>query len=103
MVSFHGWSLALMEFDPVILRYEGLDAERHLVDLGQIAVSLQGAAQLLGSASTAIITGQYARRAPALSVRVYAGIAKDGCWQLPAIIVPVAPLAAAMFPPVAEM
>jgi hypothetical protein len=92
-----------MEFDPIILRYEGLDADRHQVDLGQVAVSLQGAAQLIGSASSAMITGQYAKRAPALSVRVYAGIARDGCWELPAIIVPVAPIAAAMFPPIAEI
>jgi hypothetical protein len=92
-----------MEFDPVILRYDGLDADRHLVDLGQVAVSLQGAAQLIGSASSAMMTGQYAKRSPALSVRVYAGIARDGCWELPAIIVPVAPVAAAMFPPIAEI
>ncbi len=92
-----------MEFDPVILRYEGLEASRHRVDLGQIGVSLEGAAQLIGSASTAVMTGQYARRAPALSVRVYAGIPRDGCWELPAIIVPIAPIGAAMFPHVVEI
>jgi hypothetical protein len=92
-----------MEFDPVILRYDGLDADRHLVDLGQVAVSLQGAAQLIGSAGSAIMTGQYARRAPALSIRVYAGIPRDGCWELPAIIAPVAPVAGIMFPQIAEI
>ena len=92
-----------MEFDPVILRYDGLDAENHLVDLAQVAISLQGAAQLIGSASSAIMTGQYAKRSPALSVRVYAGIPRDGCWQLPAIIMPVAPVVAAMFPPIVEV
>jgi hypothetical protein len=91
-----------VEFDPLILRYEGLDADRHLVDLGQVAVSLQGAAQLIGSASSAMITGQYAKRAPALSVRVYAGVARDGCWELPAIIMPVVPLTVALFPSFAE-
>jgi hypothetical protein len=58
-----------MEFRPIILRYEGLEADRHLIDLGQVGLSIHGAAQLLGSAGTVVLTGHYARRAPALSVK----------------------------------
>jgi hypothetical protein len=92
-----------MEFDPIILRYVGLDADHHRLDLAQVGISLQGAAQLIGSASTVIMTGQYAKRSPALSVRVYAGVVRDGCWELPAIILPVAPIAAVMFPQIVEV
>jgi hypothetical protein len=68
-----------------------------------VAVSLQGAAQLLGSAGNIVMTGQYAKRSQALSVRVFAGTPTHGCWLLPAVIMPVAPVATAMFPPIAEI
>jgi hypothetical protein len=93
-----------MEFNPIVLRYDGLEADHHRIDLAQVGISLQGAAQLIGSASTVIMTGQYAKRSPALSVKVYAGIVRDGCWELPAIILPVVPIAAAvMFPHIVEV
>jgi hypothetical protein len=75
------------KFDPIILRYDGLDADQSTVDLGQIGISLQGASKILGSAGSLVVTGQYARRGPALSVRVLAGTAKAGTWDLPALLI----------------
>ncbi len=66
------------EFDPIVLRYEGLEASRHLIDLRQVGISIQGAAQILGSAGHVVVTGQYAKRAHALSVRVLASTPRDG-------------------------
>lgn len=78
-----GW---FMEFDPIVLKYEGLEAAEHMVDLGQVGRSLHGAAQLLGTAASIVLTGEYARRSPAMPVRVLAGTPRSGSWEIPAII-----------------
>src|SRR6266540_657045 len=91
------------EFDPIILRYQGLDAERHVIDLGQLGQSIQGASQLLGSAGHLVVTGQYAKRSHALSVRVLAGTARESSWELPAILMSIAPAILPVFPTIAEI
>ena len=80
-----------MEFEPIILRYEGLDAAEHRIDLAQLGHSLQGAAQILGTAASIVETGEYAKRASAMPVRILAGVPQVGCWEVPAIIVTVLP------------
>lgn len=80
-----------MEFEPIILRYEGLDAADHHIDLAQLGHSLQGAAQLLGTAASIVETGEYAKRASTMPVRILAGIPRDGSWEIPAIIMSVLP------------
>lgn len=91
------------EFDPIVLRYEGLEASRHLIDLRQVGISIQGAAQILGSAGHVVVTGQYAKRVHALSVRVLASTPRDGSWELPAVIMTAAPMAIPMLPTFAEI
>lgn len=90
-----------MEFDPIILRYDGLATDGRLIDLGQLGQSLQGAAQLIGTAATIVTTGQYAKSV--LAVRIYAGIPRDGSWELPAIITKVVPALSGQFPIFAEL
>lgn len=80
-----------MEFEPIILKYDGLDADDHRLDLYQIAQSLQGAAQLLGTAASIVSTGEYAKRASTMSVKIMAGAPRAGSWEIPAIIVSVLP------------
>jgi hypothetical protein len=91
-----------MEFEPIILRYEGLTADQHLIDLGPVGVSLQGAAQLLGSSGTIVFSGQYAKRSEALQVRVLAGIPKEDSWDIPAILMTISPAAAPMLPTIVD-
>jgi hypothetical protein len=62
------------EFEPIVLKYEGLEADHNQIDLGQLGQSIQGAARLLASAGTLVETGQYVKKAPAMSVRVVAGL-----------------------------
>ena len=73
-----------MDFEPIVLRYEGLDADRHEIELSQLGSSLHGAAQIIGSAAHVVATGQYAKTA--IAVRILAGVPKNGSWELPAII-----------------
>jgi hypothetical protein len=80
-----------MEFEAIILRYEGLDAADHRIDLAQLGHSLQGAAQLLGTAASIVETGEYAKRASTMPVRILAGVPRDGSWEIPAIIMSVLP------------
>jgi hypothetical protein len=91
-----------VQFEPINIRYDGLDASNNQIDLGQLSASLQGAAKVLGSAGSLVVTGQYARRTPALSVRVLAGTPNSGSWEIPAIIMTVAPIVAPAFPTIAE-
>jgi hypothetical protein len=91
-----------MAFDPIVIRYDGLTADDHHIDLGPVGISLQGAAQLLGSAGTIVVTGQYAKRAPALQVRVLAGVAREGSWEIPAILMPIVPAVTPMLPAILD-
>lgn len=95
-----------MEFHPIVLRYEGLETDQHMIDLSQVGSSIHGAAQLLGSAGTIVLTGQYAKHIQTLPVRVFAGTPNRGTWELPALIMSAAPVlvvAAPLFPAMAEV
>jgi hypothetical protein len=86
------------DFQPIILRYEGLEADAHVIDLFQLGQSIQGASRLIGSAGSIVITGQFAKRAPALSVRVLAGPPQAHCYEFAAIIATISPAAVPMLP-----
>jgi hypothetical protein len=92
MKTFLPWG-AKMDFDPIILRYDGFDAADHRLELSQIAQSLHGAAQLLGTAASIVSTGEYAKRAATMPVKIMAGTPRPGSWEIPAIIVSVLPAA----------
>lgn len=86
------------EFEEIVIRYDGLDAERHQIELGALGQSIQGASRLLGSAGSIVVTGQFAKHTNALAVRVLAGQPEAHCWQLPAIILTTIPAVAPMLP-----
>jgi hypothetical protein len=74
-----------------------------MIDLAQIGHSLQGAAQLLGTAGSIVYSGEYAKRSAAMPVRIYAGIPRHGCWEIPALIITVAPVVLHQFPVFVEV
>src|ERR1700674_4144449 len=85
-------------FLPIIIRYDGLDADDHFIELGLLGKSIQGASSLLGSAGSIAVTGKYAKQSQALSVRILAGPPQEHCWELPAVIATILPAAAPMLP-----
>jgi len=85
-------------FLPIIIRYDGLDADGHLIELGLLGQSIQGASRLLGSAGSIAITGQHAKQSQALSVRILAGQSQAHCWELPAVIATILPAGAPLLP-----
>ncbi|RTE92826.1 hypothetical protein [Bradyrhizobium sp. LVM 105] len=90
------------EFEEIIIRYDGLDASQHMVELGALGQSIQGASRLLGSAGSIVVTGQFTKQSNALAVRVLAGQPRAHCWELPAIIVTLTPAVAPMLPTIRE-
>lgn len=82
-------------FDPILIRYDGLDAEKHEIDLALLGESLKGGSRLLGIAGHLVLKGEYVSRAPAQAVKVLASTPQAKCYELPVILVagiPVLPL-----------
>lgn len=70
------------------IRYEGLDAEAHQIDLDQLGISLQGFARVLAVCAHFAETGRYNKQFNALSVQVYAApVQEHHCYELVAQIV----------------
>jgi hypothetical protein len=81
--------------EPIIIRYDGIDAAGHQIDLALLGTSLQGASRLIGVAAHISLTGVYVSRSPALAVRVLAGQSHDGCYEVPVWLtgmIPILPL-----------
>lgn len=82
---------SIWAFDPISIRYEGDDAEEHLIDLAQLGVSLQGFARILAVSSHFVQTGKYNKQYDALSVKVFAApVQEHHCYEIMAAIRDVA-------------
>lgn len=79
-------------FDPIIIRYDGLDAEDHRIDLALLGRSLRGASRLLGVAGHIVSTGIYVSKVPAMSVRVLAAVPQANCVEIPVYVQSLLPL-----------
>lgn len=79
-------------FDPITIRYDGIDAESHEIDLALLGKSLQGASRLLAVAGHIAMTGTYVSKVPAMSVRVLAAAPKPDCFEISAHIYTIGPL-----------
>lgn len=91
------------EFDRIVLRYEGLDADRGELELAHFAQSIHGASRLIGSAANIIVTGQFVKKVPALSVRIFAAAPPQaGSFEIPAVIMSIMPAGAPVFPAIME-
>lgn len=91
-----------IQFPPVLISYQGLDADNSLIDLGQLGQSIQGASKLLGIAAHIVTTGQYAKKTPALAVKVMARPPVAGSFDIAAILMTAIPALAPMLPVIAD-
>jgi hypothetical protein len=73
-------------FAVVQIRYDGLDAERHQIELHLLGESFQGLARVLAVTGHFVATGQYAKQFPALDVKVYVDEPKANCFSIQAVI-----------------
>lgn len=60
------------EIAVIPIRYDGLDAESHQIDLAALGESLHGMSKVLGVVGHFVVTGKYAKQVQALDVRVVA-------------------------------
>lgn len=67
---------------PFEVRYEGGDAERHLIEMSSLAESLDGFSRIYAVVGHFVSTGQYAKQIQALSVRTYAQAPEAKCFSL---------------------
>lgn len=94
--------MPVYQFDPIILKYEGLEADQNIIDLAQLGQSLQGAARLLASAGTIVETGQFVKKSPAMAVRVVTGPSQPGSYEIYAFIISMTPIVMPMFPAIQD-
>lgn len=73
--------------EPIRIRYDGLDAERHEIELSSLADSLKGLSRILGVAGNFAATEKYVQHKDAMAVRVVVGQPEAHCYEIVAYIV----------------
>ncbi|WP_148283407.1 hypothetical protein [Reyranella massiliensis] len=73
-------------FTAIRIRYDGVDASHHQIDLHQLGQSLQGAARLIAVSSHIALREEYISRTPAMAVRVLAEPPRAHCFDVNAVI-----------------
>lgn len=67
--------------DSLIVRYEGKDADRHVIDMMALGESMQGFGRIYSVVGHFVATGTYAKQWQALEVRAFATEPKAKCFQ----------------------
>jgi hypothetical protein len=68
--------------DQIEVRYDGKEAEGHILAATELAESLQGFARLLGTVYHFSTTGEFVTKAPAQNVKVYVATPQAKCYQV---------------------
>ena len=68
------------------LRYDGLDAEKHEIELSSLGESLKGFSKILATAGTFALTQKYSRSTSTQEVKIYATEARANCFSLDTIM-----------------
>ena len=71
---------------PIIIRFDGMDADRHELELSGLAHSLSGISRLIAFSSNFAITGELAPRRNHQKVRIVARPPSDGCFIINAYV-----------------
>lgn len=69
-------------FEPIRIRFDGMDADRHEIELASLAKSLSGLARIIGITGHFAATGQYNKHVDALSLRVVAREPQAKCYEV---------------------
>ncbi|EPP6705625.1 hypothetical protein ACUU3R_004308 [Providencia rettgeri] len=67
-------------------RYDGLDAEKHTLELGALSESLKGFSKILVTVGTFAATQKYVKNTPMQEVKIYAKEARANCFSLDAVM-----------------
>lgn len=72
---------------PIIIKYDGLDASGHVMDMGDLAVSLKGLNRIVSVAGTFAVEQRLVRHKDAMPLRVVVGPPEAKCVLLQAALV----------------
>lgn len=75
-----------IKFDPIIIRYDGLDADDHQIGLADFGQSALGFSKIIATTAQFIATSNYRKSQRKLDFKVLIGCAKDNCISFEAII-----------------
>ena len=75
-----------IKFDPIQIRFDGLDAENHKIDLAQFGKSALGISKIMATTAQFIVTGNYSQTQRRLDYKVLIGSAEDNCLTFEAVI-----------------
>ena len=70
----------------IVIRYDGLDADGHVVEIGDLATSLRGLARIMTVTGTFAAQQRLMERSSSRPVRVMIGPPKDGCVTIEAAL-----------------
>lgn len=71
---------------PIIIKYDGLDATSHVMDMGELAVSLKGLNRIVSVAGTFAVQQRLVRHKDAMPFRVVVGPPEARCVMLQAAL-----------------
>lgn len=72
--------------EPIVIRFDGLDADRHELELVVLAEALDGMARVIAASSNFAITQEYSLRRDTQRVRVVATAPREGCFVVNAMV-----------------
>lgn len=72
--------------NPIIIKYEGLDADKHEIELSSFAESAKGLEKIISVAANFAITQRYIKRRDAMAIRVMATTPTEGSFDFPLIL-----------------
>ncbi|MGC8427645.1 hypothetical protein ACP3S8_23125 [Mixta calida] len=70
----------------VSLRYDGLDAEKHEIELSCLAESIKGFSKILATAGTFALTQKYSKNVSSQEVKIYAKEPRANCFSLDTVM-----------------
>lgn len=71
--------------NPIIIKYEGLDADKHEIELSSFAESLKGLEKIISVAANFAVSQRYVKRRDAMVGRVMATTPSEGSFDFPVI------------------
>ncbi|MCK5385301.1 MAG: hypothetical protein KAJ29_06955 [Alphaproteobacteria bacterium] len=75
-----------IKFEPIQIRYDGLDAENHKIDLAQFGKSALGISKIMATTAQFVATGNYKKTQRKLDFKVLIGAAENNCITFEAVI-----------------
>ena len=76
----------VIQFEPIRIRYDGIDAQNHQLDLSELGKSAIGISKIMSTIAQFSATGNYKKSKKKLDFRVLVGGAEDNCITFEAIL-----------------